>query len=357
MTVGVGSQKGALRSLLGAVFMRTSASTHGPFYTKGFEMKYLHRDNFRHLTGFGRDMADYVDFVIGQEAQFLNANIQILYDAETNMVSHQVQPYGNAEDEGITIGGHAAHSHMMLSIMVKHHGIGEATAVPVMMIIKDAPDFSGTYQMYQHYFTSDESGQPIENACYTGITKRGWRTRWAEHLRSANAGSHYLFHKAIRQWNGKAQFSMHVVIGCGLSEHGALKAEEEIVEKETLYPLGLNMVPGGTAGIAYLRRIGAIGQTERVSPDDRQSAVDRFFERTSRKGLSNPLAAANWLNSEYAEKVICAGPDRLKPQQIRDARYFASLGQDASQIAERVGARNTTQVQRLISGETYSRIA
>lgn len=320
-------------------------------------MKYLHRDNFRHLTGHGRNMADYVDYVLGHESGFSNAHILVVYDASTDLVYHKVQPYGSAEDEGITIAGQPARSHMMLSILVKHQGRGESIIVPVAMIVKGARDYSNTYQMYQHYFTSDENGNPIPNGCYTGITKRGWRTRWSEHLRAANSGSNYLFHKAIRQWHQKAQCSSHVVIAVGMSEREAMAMEEAVVATDSLYPLGLNMVPGGNAGLAYLRKIGAIGSHERVAPDARQKAVNRFFEHTSRKGIPNPLAAANWLNSEYAEKVICSGPDRLKPQQIRDARYFSSLGQTAETIAEKIGAKTVEQVKRLIAGITYSRVS
>ncbi len=320
------------------------------------KLEHLHSDNFRHLTGHGRNMADYVDFVLGQESRFPNANILVVYDANTGMVHHQVQPYGSAEDEGTTVAGHPARSHMMLSILVKHQGVGESIIVPVAMIVKGARDYSSTYQMYQHYFASDENGKSIPNGCYTGITKRGWRTRWNEHLRAATSGSHYLFHKAIRQWHQKAQCTAHVVIAAGMSEREAMAMEEAVVATDSLYPLGLNMVPGGNAGLVYLRKIGAIGHHERVAPDARQKAVNQFFEHTSRKGLPNPLAAANWLNSEYAEKVICSGPDRLKPQQIRDARYFSSLGRTAETIAENIGAKSVGQVQRLLAGETYSRI-
>ncbi|MGX9443882.1 hypothetical protein ACWX0K_15070 [Nitrobacteraceae bacterium UC4446_H13] len=197
----------------------------------------------------------------------------------------------------------------------------------------------------------------MKNTAYIGVTSRGWRKRWAEHLHAAKSGSSYLFHKAIRKYHGVAECELHAIVGWALSEKQAFEMEERLIAEGSLYPLGLNMVPGGNAGLAYLRRIGALGKNERVTVDGRQDIINRFFERTSRKGLPNPLAAANWLNPEYAEKIICAGPDRLKPQQIHDARYFGSLGLSALEIAPRIGARNVNQVQRLLSGETYSRIA
>jgi hypothetical protein len=47
----------------------------------------------------------------------------------------------------------------------------------------------------------------------------------------------------------------HVVCAAGLSEDKALEGEEYLVEKYSFRkPVGLNMIPGGKAGIAYLHR-------------------------------------------------------------------------------------------------------
>jgi hypothetical protein len=243
---------------------------------------------------------------------------------------------------------------MTLGIFVDREGFREVTALPIYLVTH--PEYFGHYHIYRHAFLTDQHGEKIENAGYTGVTKRGWRTRWAEHLRAANSGSHYRFHKAIKQWQGVATTTMHQIVGHANSEQRAMAMEERIVARDTLYPLGLNMIPGGNAGLEYLRRIGALGKNERVSPDDVQNVINRFFENTSRKGIPNPLAAANWLDPSYAEKVICAGPDRLKAQQIRDARFLSSLGHDVEVVAARVGARNVDQVRRVLAGSTYSRI-
>jgi hypothetical protein len=243
-----------------------------------------------------------------------------------------------------------------LDIATTQDGLLEITSVPLQMVLDNAPSCFDRYQMYQHDFLIDGASESIKNACYVGITKRGWRTRWAEHVRAAKSGSHYRFHQAIRQWHGVAKAVSHAVVAVGLSERQAMAAEEEAIRRDTLYPFGLNMIPGGNSGLAYLRAIGALGTGERIAPDDRQSAINRFFERATRKGLPNPLAAANWLDASYSERVICSGPDRLKAQQIRDARFFASMGQDAAQIAPQVGARNIAQIERVLSGSTYARI-
>jgi hypothetical protein len=43
-----------------------------------------------------------------------------------------------------------------------------------------------------------------------------------------------------------------------------MKIEEQFAD-ETLYPKGLNMIPGGYAGLAYLQKIGAVAARERVA--------------------------------------------------------------------------------------------
>jgi hypothetical protein len=314
----------------------------------------LDRDNFRHLTGFGRDVAGYVDAVMGtlHDGRFVSGDVNtiyIYYDQDRNTLSHECLWYGSVSGQSPVDVALSTQLH----IVAHRQDFKVVTSVPLFML---SPACRTAYHIYKHKFLLDQNQEDIEGAVYVGVTKRGWRTRWAEHVRAADAGSHYRFHAAIRQWQGVARCVTHSVIGHAFSEQMALEIEEDIVGRLSLYPLGLNMIPGGNAGLAYLRRIGALGKNERISIDDRQVVINRFFERTSRKGLPNPLAAANWLNADYAEKVICAGDDRLKPQQIRDARFLSSLGHAADEIAARVGARNVAQIQRLIAGETYSRI-
>lgn len=321
----------------------------------------LHRENFRHLTGFGRGMLSCVEYALDhwkfdRNSPWPTGNLVVTKDVDSSEISYEFVPSVSRPQDRECVGGIKTSRLLELVIVLRQHDLVEVTGLPLAMVLIDAPDYSNTYQVYQHDFIDAAEGAPVENACYIGITKRGWRTRWAEHISAAKSGSHYRFHKAIRQWYGVAKSMSHSIVACGLSERAAMAVEEDLVERYTLYPNGLNMVPGGNAGLAYLRTIGALGQRERVSPDDRQNVINRFFERASRKGLANPLAAANWLNPDYAEKVICAGPGRLKPQQIRDARFLSSLGRDTAAIASQVGARNTEQVRRLLSGDTYSRI-
>lgn len=343
----------------------------------------IDRENFRHLTGFGRDMANYVRDVfedmsgryvadcMSKDSSSLaefegilfgdldfdsldRGQVIIHHNQKTNMLSCDFAlSSGDSDNEK----RHHSASGMLLSIIV-HDGDGsrEISSIPVQMLQSDGGKL---YHVYQHMLASNEPGDRIPIGRYTGVTKRGWRARWQQHVTAANAGSNCLFHRTIRnfQQDVKTKLMFHDIVACVNSEQTAMDIEEYFIDRDSLYPNGLNMIPGGNAGLAYLRKIGALGAKEHVGVDDRELIINRFFDRTSRKGLPNPLAAANWLNSDYAEKVICSGPDRLKPQQIRDARFFSSLGQDAETVAVRVGARNVEQIERMLSGRTYSRVA
>lgn len=342
-------------------------------------MKYINRDNFRYLTGHGRDTCQMVDLLLEKYDPELNYGFTSFMRHIAGQDSTTTLPIGSfvvwymphvqtARVDFVNLPDGSrrkmfkdlpdtgpVRSLTVCTIADDEKTVLSLITVPFSYILRPAKPCANGYQVYHHEFMAGYEGGRVYDAAYIGITKRGWRTRWREHYRSAMFGSHYRFHRAIRQYEGNV-IARHEVLACGITEEKALHLEERLVENATLYPLGLNMVPGGNKGLEYLRRIGAIGQTERISPDERHEIVDRFFDTTSRKGTPNPLAAANWMDPSYAEKVICAGPDRLKPQQIRDARYFASLGHEAEHIATRIEARNVAQVKRLLAGDTYSRI-
>lgn len=331
---------------------------------------YVSRDNFRFLTGHGRVFAEKANYLIEHwnvasggvfdRGMVPTGNLILQYDVDRSTFHTKFQSYGDGSElhsAWETSVSRYGSKPALFSIAEIQGERCEVITVPVAAILRTAPDISHSFQIYQHSYLNDDNGRRLDGQHYIGLTKRGWRTRWNEHIRAAASGSQYRFHQAIRKFSGTACLTAHTLMACGLTEAAALDLEEKMIEHESLHPRGLNMIPGGKAGLAYLRQIGALGKNERVSPDERQDIINRFFERTSRKGLPNPLAAANWLNPHYAEQVICAGPDRLKPQQVRDTRYLASIGRTVEDIAATVGARNIAQIRRVISGETYSRIA
>jgi hypothetical protein len=46
----------------------------------------------------------------------------------------------------------------------------------------------------------------------------------------------------------------------------------------------------------------------------------------------------------------------IKPNQIARARFLGSLGRDIPDIANEVGAKSQSQIERLLKGHTYLRI-
>lgn len=343
-------------------------------------LPYVNWDNFRFLTGLGKASASAVNTIMAdldrsngeglsglmraKDIRHKDRSVNIGLPPGSLTVRHKDGQWSYRYD-ALDLALPAVSSDVgdtspfTITIAVYDGESATALSLPLAEILRTAPDVSDSHQVYRHGFAArDQSTKPgCDIGEYIGVTKRGWSMRWQEHQRAAERGSRYRFHQAIRGWFGVAGTTCHQVLVCGLSEAKAMAFEEYIVGRETLYPKGLNMIPGGYAGLKYLRQIGAAGANERVSADDKQDIVNRFFETASRKGLPNPLAAANWCDPSYAEKVICAADNRLKPDQIRNARFLASLGKSTDDIITEIGALNKPQVQRLLSGSTYSRVA
>jgi hypothetical protein len=142
-----------------------------------------------------------------------------------------------------------------------------------------------------------------------------------------------------------------------LSYDQAMEVEEHWVERISLYPKGLNMIPGGHAGLRYLGKMNALRPGDTGEERDRAiSDAMRGNSKGSHVGGSNSLIAVHWTNPAYATAVICNRDDRLSPDQIRMARILSGCDWSEQRIAEHVGARNEAQVKRLLAGSTYNRI-
>lgn len=247
----------------------------------------------------------------------------------------------------------------------------EAYQVPLFMVLlPESKTFSrrGYYQVYRHSFSkkgrqSDGLNadlslvrKQLEFATYVGITKQGWQTRYNQHLRDAASGSPYLFHEALRDSNN-FDLVEHEVYSAGLSYEQAMNVEEHWVEQISLYPKGLNMIPGGYAGLRYLGKMNALRPGETGEQRDR-AISDAMRGRTDERkgGTSNSLIAEHWNNPVYASAVICNRDDRLSPDQIRMARILADCEWTEERIASHICARNLNQVKRLLAGNTYTRI-
>jgi hypothetical protein len=186
---------------------------------------------------------------------------------------------------------------------------------------------------------------------YIGISKKPWYVRLGEHVSSARGGSPYLFHQAILK-HQKLRV-LHKVFLCELDYEDALNYEEKFVEKMSLYPLGLSMIPGGNAGVRYLHRLGF--KTSNAA--EKSAVTEALSSRESIEGRPNPLCAARWASDQtFVERVICGHSGRLTVEQVRTIRLLASFGKTSDDITSVLLVRNKRQVSSVLREATYTRI-
>jgi len=242
--------------------------------------------------------------------------------------------------------------------------------IPLRAVMKGGTALKGTYSVYLHALLADDGTEFI----YYGITKRGWNIRFAEHTKAAVAEKSYrlfprklneLIEARVRQISGKIDKQpklagiVSALTSVGLSEDSAMDIEEYLVEKHSLssrHPQGLNMIPGGRAGIAALHTLSSGSKKDPVETEDRELVLDQYLKSHPQLGIPKPGIAEKWNDPNYAEAVICGRENRLGADQVRQIRYLAALGGSAEQIKEEVGVIDEGQIQRVLAGRTYSRI-
>jgi hypothetical protein len=251
--------------------------------------------------------------------------------------------------------------------------IPQRIEIPLRHILKGLPSIDGTYIVYLHalkMLTLDT--HEIQDRVYYGITKRDWMRRFGEHMKGALSDSPLLFHQALsegirsrsQQLKGEPVTghilvgNYHVICAAGLDEQRAKDTEEYLVGKYSFAKAaGLNMIPGGQAGLAYLHKLRGIGKDiGLLVDDDRDRLLEDYCRDHPRKGLPNPLIAKYWKDGDFAARVICGGENRLTIDQVRDIRAMAELGHQLAEICAAVGLSNELQVMRVVAGLTYSRV-
>lgn len=110
---------------------------------------------------------------------------------------------------------------------------------------------------------------------YYGITGRDPRLRVREHFRDTISGGGHLLHNSWRYvrdaWPDMCG-AIVTLVGQADTLDAIYDMEEEAVAKHTLSPRGLNMIPGGRAGLREMGRLGLISR-QNVSPDERDCAL------------------------------------------------------------------------------------
>jgi hypothetical protein len=259
----------------------------------------------------------------------------------------------------------------------------------------------GSYQLYSHTLLSEQYAKAIadkvkdsnlnnrksnqqsniqryyqNNSCiYIGITKQTWQARYKQHWYDSTRGSNLLFHRALRGEKIKIGTIEHIVERAGLTEDQALTLEEREVEARSLNSLhdqGLNMIPGGRAGLQYIHEF--IKRTgyklkKAISPDTLESVlVDvqkanlaKIFDSSDPQKINAELARLWREDMDFRIKATTNQYNRFSYKQIKAARLWHASGWPNEKIMEnliKIDDKDISmdQLVQLLKGETYAEI-
>lgn len=242
--------------------------------------------------------------------------------------------------------------------------------VPLRALVKGGRKLKGTYVVYLHALLANNG----EEFVYYGITKRGWNTRFMEHVKSSvrDSSKRLLPQKMEELIDARAAEVCGVpdarpkltgivtaLCAIGLTKEQAMDVEEYLVDKYSLsskHKHGLNMIPGGYEGIRSLHALSILREPSFLDTEARDEVLGIYLRNHLKRGVPNPRIAAKWNDPEYAEAVICGRENRLEADQVREIRYLSALGYSVNAIRDRVGAIDEGQVERVLAGRTYARI-
>lgn len=245
-------------------------------------------------------------------------------------------------------------------------------SIPLQCILKNWGNVENGHMIYEHNLSAmDNATHQFQSISYIGLTSRNWQTRYKEHQRDALTGSELLFHRSLAGLidqdsvvqRGMGPFEIVRTGACLLSElqyinlsyDEAMQIEESMVERSALHPKGLNMIPGGFAGIKYLHKLGYLRKT-RVTVEDRDYAITKYLIENPVQKLAASWVQVNWEKDDFYENVIFGRSNTLNKEQVLSIRkYGVDWGFDAKIISNLVGA-NVRQVRDVLSGKYYARV-
>lgn len=248
-------------------------------------------------------------------------------------------------------------------------------SVPLQCVVKNWGDASRGHMIYEHHIapmdhSQEQLGEQFRAARYIGLTSRNWQTRYREHQRDALTGSELLFHTTLASVfpeGGVSQVGMGVfeIVRRGLcltseleyvnlTYEEAMQVEEKLVER-TLHPAGLNMIPGGFAGIKLLHKLGFLSR-EKATVEERNLAAARYIQRLPRQRNPAPWISERWERDEYYEQVVLNRSNTLNREQIHQIRKFGNDWKFNPAIIARLAGASERQVRDVLSGKYYSRV-
>ena len=227
---------------------------------------------------------------------------------------------------------------------------------PAHILLKPQVFPNKSFVRYQHIFGSGSS-YPDQGWFYVGVTTRSWQKRWVEHRRNIDQGSPLLFHRKFREERdaGRLTYIHHKVMTTTDDVEALYEAEEFIVDGHWDDQRRLNMIPGGKSGLRYMREHGLLAHNVIPMPDERDRVILKWMREHPRKGLPAPWVSEKWRDDAWAVAQICGRDGRLSVNQVQAIRALAEK-YSAEEIAARIGAKNKAQVERVLTGKTYTRV-
>lgn len=248
-------------------------------------------------------------------------------------------------------------------------------SVPLQCVIRGWGDATRGHMIYEHHIApmdhaEAELGDQYKVATYIGLTSRNWQTRYREHQRDALTGSELLFHTTLASVlpvGGISQAGMGVfeIVRRGLSLTSelqyvnltfdeAMQVEEKLVER-TLHPAGLNMIPGGYAGIKFLHTLGFLNRAK-ATVEERDFAAANYLHQLPRQRGPAPWISDRWQKDEYYEQVVLNRSNTLNKEQVQQIRKFGNEWKFNPDIIARLSGASERQVRDVLSGKYYSRV-
>jgi len=237
-----------------------------------------------------------------------------------------------------------------------------------------------SYQLYLHTIVpkSEYYNEKfiLNNAfLYVGITKRTWQKRYQEHKYNSMKGSQLLFHQALRGEKCEIGMIEHCVEKAGLEEDEALNLEEKEVENRSLnikHKLGLNMIPGGKAGLKFIKNFAnhnKININKNINAENKEEVLVELH-------MENMRILSKEYNIEYKKekmkklweelteriKFMTRQYNRFSLTQIQNARTMFLSGYDIEKIYTNLKELDESkiitiqQLEKLLKNETYESI-
>jgi hypothetical protein len=252
---------------------------------------------------------------------------------------------------------------------------GSLTSVPLQCVVKNWGDAARDHMIYEHHIapmdhSQEQLGEQFKAARYIGLTSRNWQTRYREHQRDALTGSELLFHTTLASVfpeGGVSQVGMGVfeIVRSGLcfiseleyvnlTYDEAMQIEEKLVER-TLHPAGLNMIPGGFAGLKLLHKLGFLSRAK-ATVEERNLAAAKYLQQQPRKRNPAPWVSERWEKDDYYEQVVLNRSNTLNREQVHQIRKFGNDWKFNPEIIARLSGASERQVRDVLNGKYYSRV-